>query len=62
MVRFDHSRLSAQTALYHIRIDGSLCQEIHCSDFLCFFLKYTDEFLTDDLPLLLRLCHACQLV
>ena len=41
--------------LYDIRIDGSLCKEIHGSDLLCFFLEYRDKFCADDLTLLLRL-------
>ena len=38
-----------------------MSKEINLSDFLGFFLKYTDEFLTDDFTLALRLCDACKL-
>src|SRR5699024_4116996 len=44
VVRFDHCGLAAQTAFNYIRINGSLCQEIHSSDLLCLFLKHADEF------------------
>ena len=61
MMRFDHSGFSAQAALYHIRINSSLRQEVYGADLLCLFLKHTDEFLADNLTLLLRLCHTGQL-
>ena len=62
VVRFDHCGFSAKTALYNVRIDGSLCEEIHCSDLLCFFFENTDELFTDDLTFCFRLCNACKLV
>ena len=54
----DDCGFSAKSGLYDIRIDGSLCKEIHGSDLLCFFLKYGDKFCADDLTLLLRLGHT----
>ena len=62
MVGLNHCGFSAETALNYIRVNGSLCQEIHSTDFLRLFLKNTDEFLTDNLTLCFRLGHACQLL
>ena len=62
VVGFDHCGFSAQTALYHVRINGSLYQEIHGTDLLRLFLEYTDELFTDDLTFCFRLCNTCQLV
>ena len=61
MVRLDHGRFS-KAGLNNIRIDGSLYQEVNCTDFLCLFLKYTDKLLTDDFSLLLRICLTGQLI
>src|SRR5699024_3849968 len=61
VVGLDHSGF-AQTGFDHIRIDGSLYQEIHSADLLCFFLENADELFADDLALLLRLFHAGQLL
>ena len=55
MVGFDDGGFSAQATLHYIRVDGALCQEVHGSDFLGLFLEDTDEFLSDDFPLVLRL-------
>ena len=52
---FDHGRLSAETALYYIRVDGSLCQKIHRTNLLGLFFKDTDKLFTDDFSLTLRL-------
>ena len=57
----DHCGFTAQSALYHIGIDGSLYQEIHGTDLLRLFLEYTDELFADDLSLMLRLGYTCQL-
>ena len=57
----DDCRFSAESTLHYVRIDGSLRKEVNLSDFLSFFLEYTDEFLTDDFTLALRLCDACKL-
>ena len=54
MVRFDDSRFAAKSAFYHIRINGSLYQEVYSADFFRFFFKYTDKFFTDDLTFLFR--------
>ena len=62
MVRFDHCGLSAQTTLYNVRINSSLCQEIYCTNLLGLFFKNTDKFFTDDLTFCFRLCNTCQLV
>ena len=37
----------------NVRINGSLYQEIHGADLLCFFFENTDEFFADDLYALL---------
>ena len=55
---FDHCGFSAETALYNVWINGSLCQEIYGSDFLCFFFKNADKFFTDDLTFCFRLCYT----
>ena len=60
VVGFDHSGI-AQAGFDHIWVDGPLDQEIHRSDLLRLFFKYTDELCPDDLPLLLRLFCAGQL-
>ncbi len=60
MVGFDHSRFSTQAAFHHVRIDGSLHQEIHGANLFGFFLEYTDEFLADDLAFLFRFRDAGQ--
>ena len=62
MMRFDYGRFSAKSAFYNVRINCSLCQEVNGSDFLCFFLKDTDKFFTDNFSFLLRLCNSCKLV
>src|SRR5699024_8699399 len=49
VVGFDDGGFAAEAALYYVRVDGSLCQIVDGSDFLCFFLKDTDEFFADDL-------------
>ena len=59
---FDHCGFSAETALYNVRINGSLCKEIYSTDLLGFFLEDTDKFLTDDLTLRFRLCNTGKLV
>ena len=62
VVGFDHCGFSAETALYNVRINGSLCKEIYSTDLLGFFLEDTDKFLTDDLTLRFRLCNTGKLV
>ena len=59
-MRLYHSRL-AEAGLDHIRIYRALHQEVHSADLFRFFLEYTDKFLADDLPLLLRFRHTCEL-
>ena len=58
MVGLDNSGLTAQTTLYDVRIDGSLYQEVYSADFLSFFLKYADKFLTNNFTFALRLLYA----
>ena len=60
MMGLDDSGFSAQTALYHIRIDGSLNKIVHRADFPGFFLKDPDEFFSYDLSLLFRILLPCQ--
>ena len=62
MMRFDNCGFSAKSTLYNIRIYRSLCQEIYCTDLLCFFLKDTDKFFTDNLTFCFRLCNSCQFI
>ena len=62
MVGFDHCGFSAETALYNVRINGSLCKEIYSTDLLGFLLEDTDKFLTDDLTLRFRLCNTGKLI
>mgnify|MGYP000290836516 FL=1 len=59
---FDHCGFSAETALYNVRINGSLCKEIYSTDLLGFLLEDTDKFLTDDLTLRFRLCNTSKLI
>ena len=51
----------AEAALNDIGIDRPLHEEIDLADLLRFGFKDTDEFLADDLALLLRLGHALEL-
>ena len=60
MVALDHGGF-AQAALNHIRINGSLHQEIHSADFLRLFFKHADEFLADYLSFIFRLHCAGKL-
>ena len=59
VVGFDHCRFSTETTLYNVRINGSLYKEINSTNLLCLFLEHTDELVTDDLSLSLRLLNAC---
>ena len=60
VVRFDGRRLSAQTGLYYIGINGPLHQIVHLADLLGLCLKDTDELLADDLALSLRFLDTSQ--
>ncbi|CDB20059.1 cytosine deaminase [Blautia sp. CAG:52] len=60
VVGFDHGGFSANATFYNIRINSSLYQEVHSTDFLCFFFKYTDELFTDDFSLCFRFFHTFQ--
>ena len=57
VVGLDDSGL-AQAAFDHIRINSSLYQVVYSSNLFGFLFKYADEFLANDLALLLRLCDA----
>ena len=61
VVALDNSGLTAQTALNDIRVNGTLCQEIHLADLLGLLFKHTDELFADDLALALRLGDTSQL-
>ena len=60
VVALDNSGLTAQTALNDIRVNGTLCQEIHLADLLGLLFKHTDELFADDLALALRLGDTSQ--
>ena len=57
---FDYSAL-AKTTLDHIRINGTLYQEIYFTDLLGLFLEDTDKLFTNDLSLSFRLFHTGKL-
>ena len=44
VVGFDDSCITG-TGFYDVSIDGSLCEEVNFTDFLCFFFENTDKFL-----------------
>ena len=56
-MRLDDSGF-AEAGLDDVRIDRTLHQKVHSTDFLCFLFKDADELLADDLALSLRLGHA----
>ena len=60
MMGLDNCRL-AKAALYYIWIYGSLHQKINSTNFLGFFLKYTDKFFANNLSLTLWLSYALEL-
>ena len=51
----------ARAALYNIGIDCSLHKIIHSAELFGFFLKNSDEFFADYLPLALRVADAAEL-
>ena len=57
---YNHT-LTAKSRLYYIRVNSSLYKEIYLTDFLSFFLKYSDEFFTYYLTLFFRLAYTCKL-
>ena len=61
MVTLDDGAFAAQTRLYHIGIDRTLCQKIYRADLLGLFLKHADKLLADDLAFALRLGDTGQL-
>ena len=52
---------SLGSALYDIRVNGSLTQKFDSLQLSCFFLKNTDKLGADDLSLLFRIGYALQL-
>ena len=58
MMGFDDGGFSADAALYNVRVDGSLYQEVYSTNFLCFFFEDADELFTDDFTFSLRLFYA----
>ena len=54
VVGFDDGGFAAKAALYYVRVDGSLCQIVDGSDFLCFFLKTR----MNSSPMILRFCSG----
>ena len=61
VMALDDGRL-AEAALDDIRVDRALDEVIDGTDLLGLFLEDADEFLADDLALLLRLRHALELL
>ena len=59
-MRLDNGAL-AEAGFDYVRIDGALYEEVDSADLLCFLFEYSDEFLTDDLTLCLRIGNACEL-
>ena len=57
VVALDDGRL-AGAALHHVRVDGALAQEVHLAQLFALRLEDTDELLTDNLPLALRVGDA----
>ena len=55
VVGLDDCGFSAKPAFYHVRVDGSLHQEVYRADLLGFFFEYADEFFPDDFTFCLRL-------
>ena len=60
MVRLDNSALS-KTGFDNVRIDRTLNEEVDSAYLLCLFFKYSDEFLTNNLSLCLRISNSCEL-
>ena len=60
VMALDHGCVTC-AGLDHIRVNRTLSQVIHLTDFFGFRLKDPDEFLADDLPFALRLADAGQL-
>ena len=56
---FDYGSLS-QAGFNHVRIDGSLREEIHFPNFSCRLFKGTDKLFSDYFPLLLRISDTGQ--
>ena len=61
VVRLDDCGFSAKAALYNVWVNGSLCQEINGTNFLCFLFKNTNELFTDYLSLSLWFSNTCKL-
>ena len=57
-----HHLGSLGTALYNIRINSALSQEVDAVQLTGLFLKDTDKLATDNLTLLLGVGYACQLI
>ena len=60
VVGFDDGGFTAQSGLYHIRVDRSLNKIIYGADLMRDFFKYTDELFAYDLALAFRLLHTCK--
>ena len=60
MVALDH-RSVAKTRFDNVRVDSTLNKIIYLADLLCFFLEYTNEFLTDYLALALGFFNSRKL-
>ena len=54
------SEITMFLSLIHI-LYSSLCKEVNCTNFLGFFLKYTDKLFPNNLSLSFWLCNACKL-
>ena len=55
-------RTLAKTALDHIRVDGTLHQEVYGADLLCLFLKNANKLFADNLTFLFGFSDTCKLL
>ena len=60
VVALNHRRMPL-ARFNHVGVYRALCEEIHLTDFIGFFLKHTDKFFADDFALFFGFRHARQL-
>ena len=59
MVGLDYCGFTAKAAFYNVWVNGSLCEEVYCTDLLSFFFENTDEFFSDYLTFCFWFRYAC---